>query len=586
MTLPPMTPVSVILDNHEGQDLLAKYLPELLDSPYVNLIRDMPLEEFIDRPEIGLNDTVKAELWAELHTLNDASLHIAPPSEKVFEPDLGYEDATTTGTAQATFPTETPRWSTYEIELRGPSHGNPFIDVELTARFTNGDVSVEVGGFYDGDGVYRVRFLPQVEGRWTFRISSTARSLDSVSGSFDCVPALPVSHGPVGVVDGFHFAHADGTRYAPIGTTAYAWTHQNEQLEQQTLRTLAATPFNKVRMCVFPKSYVYNENEPRFYPFEGKPHAWDTTLFRPEFFRHLENRIRDLDMLGIQADLILFHPYDRWGFSALGRAGNDRYAAYLTRRLAAFPNVWWSMANEYDLMRSQTIDDWERLATIVRDNDHVGHLQSIHNFQTFYDYSRPWITHCSVQRIDAYRTAENTTEWRGTWSKPVVIDECGYEGDLEQAWGNLTGKELVRRAWEGAVRGGYVAHGETYTNERNELWWSKGGTLVGSSPERMGFLARLIAESPTGTLEPVDLGRISGDLPWGGVDGRYYLGYLGLGQSRFCTIDLPGGGDFTIDVIDTWGMAIERVPGIHSGTVRVALPARPYTALRLIRVED
>ena len=34
-------------------------------------------------------------------------------------------------------------------------------------------------------------------------------------------------------------------------------------------------------------------------------------------------------------------------------------------------------------------------------------------------------------------------------------------------------------------------------------------------------------------------------------------------------------------MIDTWNMTIEEVPGIHSGTVRVALPARPYMALRL-----
>ncbi|MCZ2151499.1 MAG: hypothetical protein LC126_27470 [Bryobacterales bacterium] len=33
------------------------------------------------------------------------------------------------------------------------------------------------------------------------------------------------------------------------------------------MRTLAA-PFNKMRMCIFPKSYAFNENEPVYYPFE------------------------------------------------------------------------------------------------------------------------------------------------------------------------------------------------------------------------------------------------------------------------------------------------------------------------------
>jgi hypothetical protein len=74
----------------------------------------------------------------------------------------------------------------------------------------------------------------------------------------------------------------------PVGTTAYVWTHQGDELEEQTLRTLAESPFNKPRMCVFPKAFLYNTNEP-----------------------HLERRIGEPARLGIEADLILFHPYVR-----------------------------------------------------------------------------------------------------------------------------------------------------------------------------------------------------------------------------------------------------------------------------------
>ena len=54
--------------------------------------------------------------------------------------------------------------------------------------------------------------------------------------------------------------------------------------------------------------------------------------------------------------------------------------------------------------------------------------------------------------VDVYRTSENVDAWRRDWGKPVVVDECGYEGDLDHGWGNLTAEELVRRCWEGAVR--------------------------------------------------------------------------------------------------------------------------------------
>ena len=72
--------------------------------------------------------------------------------------------------------------------------------------------------------------------------------------------ALPTAHGPVMVRNQHHFAYADGTPHFPFGTTCYAWVHQSEDLQRQTLETLRTAPFNKIRMCVFPKSYEYNHN--------------------------------------------------------------------------------------------------------------------------------------------------------------------------------------------------------------------------------------------------------------------------------------------------------------------------------------
>lgn len=65
------------------------------------------------------------------------------------------------------------------------------------------------------------------------------------------------------------FAYADGTPYYPFGTTAYAWIHQTAALRSATLQTLAEGPFNKIRMCLFPKNYSFNAQEPELFPFEG-----------------------------------------------------------------------------------------------------------------------------------------------------------------------------------------------------------------------------------------------------------------------------------------------------------------------------
>jgi len=139
--------------------------------------------------------------------------------------------------------------------------------VKFGATFRLGYRVVEAEGFYDGSGEYRVRFMPDSPGQWSYATRSNRRELDGKSGKFICVPNSASNHGPVRVRNTYHFGYEDGTPYLPFGTTSYAWTHQGDRLEEQALQTLRGSPFNKMRMCVFPKSYVYNANEPQYYPF-------------------------------------------------------------------------------------------------------------------------------------------------------------------------------------------------------------------------------------------------------------------------------------------------------------------------------
>ncbi|WP_426226344.1 DUF5605 domain-containing protein [Pseudarthrobacter sp. DSP2-3-2b1] len=581
--LSPDSSLSKVLDHREARAILEKYLAGILNSPMLQQLKELPISQVMGlNAELANRPDELANLWRQLANLPKARSHLKVVHPRT--PMRDYEPSSVgKASASTSYADSAACWDVFEVVIDGPGHGNPFTDVDLTAVFAHANSSEQrIGGFYDGDGTYKVRFMPDKPGNWTFRTSSNARSLDGIEGSFDCSAPSPGNLGPVKVADKFHFAHADGRRYSPIGTTAYAWTHQPAEVQERTLQTLAGSPFNKIRMCVFPKSYLFNANEPDLFPYERTADGWDFTRFKPEFFRHLEGRIQQLAALGIEADLILFHAYDRWGFSDMGAYADDQFVRYVVRRLAAHRNIWWSLANEYDLLRTKTTDDWERMAEVITTNDPTGHLLSIHNCFGFYDYSKPWITHASTQRIDVYRTAENTDQWRETWGKPVVIDECAYEGDIDQGWGNITGEEMVRRFWEGAVRGGYVGHGETYLNESEELWWSKGGNLVGSSPERIGFLAEILEQAPGGVLDPLPG---DWDAPRGGVPGVLELIYFGFNRPSYRTIMLPPDTACTVDIIDTWNMTIETLDGQRSGIFRVALPARQYMAIRLNMVE-
>jgi len=463
------------------------------------------------------------------------------------------------------------KWDFFELTLNGPQNGNPFTDVSINAIFTQDNRTIKVTGFYDGNGLYKIRFMPDEEGEWSYITASNSKKLDAVQGSFRCKSPSPGNNGPVQVTDKYHFSYANGTPYFQYGTTCYAWVHQTEELQQQTLETLKKSPFNKIRMCVFPKDYVYNKNEPSFYPFELDNNGNnDFTRFDPEFFRHFEKRIRQLMELGIEADIILFHPYDRWGYAKMDAKTDDFYLRYVVSRLSAFRNVWWSMANEFDFMRNKKMSDWDRFFQIVYETDPYGHLRGIHNGTVWYEHAKPWVTHASIQTSDFSIAAS----LREKYGKPVVYDECRYEGNIPRRWGNISAEQMTQNFWLGIIGGVYTGHGETYLHPQDILWWSKGGVLHGQSPARIAFLKKIINEAPIKQFENFD--QYSG-----GREGLYYLYYFGDKKPDSWFFDLPGWRNYKIDLIDTWNMTITPLGDKFEGQFTITLPGKPYMAVRI-----
>lgn len=489
---------------------------------------------------------------------------------------------------------KTPVFEIFELTCPGPRGGNPFTDVTLTAEFSLSQRIVKVRGFYDGEGTYKIRFMPDIPGTWSYRTESNRQELDGTVGLFQATKA--VSHGPVHVHNVHHFAYADGTSYFPFGTTCYAWIHQSDELQRETLETLKTSPFNKIRMFVFPKHYEYNHNEPPLYPFERSAEGVND-FSRPnvKFFQHLEQRISDLSAIGIVADLILFHPYDRWGYQSMSAQQDDFYLRYVLARLSAYANVWWSMANEFDLMKAKTVGDFDRMFHIVEQEDPFSHLRSIHYSRVEYDYSHPWVTHASHQ-ASSFKDAPEQIAKLG---KPILFDEVEYEGNLNRRWGNLDGNELVYRFWRGLIHGAYVTHGETMLaadakmteDETPTLWWSHGGKLRGTSPAGIGFLRKLVEETVASNntahagLEPQPKPYYDSAIAYG-ADGKpaTILYFFDQHRPLWYEFPLPKEGGYTADYIDPTAMTITPLPGRYSGQSKLRLGAKMYQALRFRRV--
>lgn len=482
--------------------------------------------------------------------------------------------------------------------------------VEPCAVFTNGKTKKSVPAFKNGTGKYTVRFMPQEEGVWEYQISLGG---EDVRGEFECTGNTGNNHGMV-AAQGFHFCYADGSKYIPIGTTCYAWVHQTEELQEQTLSTLAGAPFNKIRMCVFPKSMPYNNNDPDHYPFYKKEDgSWDIGSPDPEFWNNLDRRIAELMELGIEADVILYHPYDRWGFAELSQEESLAYLEYCIARLSAYRNIWWSLANEYEVIYKKTSADWDEYGEMLSEKDIYGHLVSIHNILQPHVKKR-WMTHCSIQSGDLNKIAS----WKKQYQIPVIIDECGYEGDLPYGWGSLSAFEMVHRFWWTTCKDGFCTHGETFHREDEVLWWAKGGSLYGESVPRIAFLKEFLYSlpgdwsSPEHVIENPNVDEMNEEalaqqemfrnllqmIPENDRENfmantspmvikgeRFSLEYYGRTCPVYQQFSLKEDRKYRIEVIDIWEMTKSLAAEGVSGSVKIGLPAKEGIAVFITEIE-
>ena len=508
------------------------------------------------------------------------------------------------------------QYQMFELQFVGTEPVSSYVQVDVTATFTvnqgREDAAVTtVKGFYSGNGIYKVRFYPAIAGTYHWKVEGVV----SGEGTKECTPSVKKNAGIVRAED-THFVYDGGAYFKPFGTTIYAMNHQEQNLIDTTMKTLSTAPFNKVRHCIFPKHYEFNHNNPEYYPFSFKDQA-KPDVHHPdfEFWDHFEEGIFKLAEMGIQSDLILFHPYDdldNWGFSQMTQEDNLVYLDYAMRRFSAIPQVWWSMANEYDLCTKKTMEDWYELEDFIYANDPYHHLLSNHQIFEAYDFSREHITHQCMQTTLFYKAED----WMKEFNKPLIYDECCYEGDLENDWGNISGFEMVNRFWMANAEGAYATHGEVFLSDDEILWWAKGGVLKGESTARIAFLKEIMDELP-GVLEPhsepsgfaeyiasqpperlaemanspiakrfmnksefdklVDETKSKNYM--GHIGNDIFLYYFGRHCNRQATIKLPEEYKYQIEVIDAWEMTRKVVLTDVSGKVVVPLAGKEGMAV-------
>jgi hypothetical protein len=151
---------------------------------------------------------------------------------------------------------------------------------------------------------------------------------------------------------------------------------------------------------------------------------------------------------------------------AHGSEEEKLFFTWLVARYAAYPNVIWDFSkeahNEKDLGYKQ------RLLKFIRDTDPYHHLMTVHDDDKVNDAGE-------YDQLNDFRADQQHGKWhdvilrqrtRRQW--PVVNVEYGYEhgpeGINDKTYNVVQSpEEVLRRAWEIQMAGGYTAYYYTYT---------------------------------------------------------------------------------------------------------------------------
>jgi hypothetical protein len=491
-------------------------------------------------------------------------------------------------------PVEVPRWEMHEFTVRGRNFaGNPFCDAVLAGGFTapTGKTNT-IEGFYDGEDTWRLRFAPDEEGNWRYRLHCETAGIFQ-DGEFRCT--APRGRGFIRVhpQNPYAFAYADGEPFFPMGDTCYGLYDDSPitpALRREYLDTRRHQRFNFVRMSVG-HSEARAAADPAFWAWGGTPTKPDFDRFNPIFFRGLDGLFRDLQASGMNVELLLLNFYRRpfTDTSQWTPARERLWIHYVLARYAAFNNVFlWTLANEYEthpdgqyrLDRPGDVEWAKAIARLVKQLDPYRHPVTVHPVVSASthgssprdSFDAPWrigeffgeeaaldvLSQQTGQSGEGVVWNEQLQSWVGDdpnlvaslradrrFNKPVLNTESGYE----YLRGHSTEKKQVhhtdkvrRSAWRIVCAGGYFAGGFHGTIGHSDVWnridapnrYTFTVQDEGAGAQ-LGALYDFFTALPFWRLQPFD-----------GVTGESAVALAE--SSHFYVVYLPRGGKTTVDL--------------------------------------
>jgi hypothetical protein len=516
-----------------------------------------------------------------------------------------------------------PQWTMHEFAVNGNTLAeNPFTGTSLVGKFTSpSGKSKTMRGFYDGGNTWRLRFVPDEQGEWSYELRGEGVDINQ-RGKIDCTSSR--EHGFIHIhpQNQFAFATDDGTPFFPMGDTCYGLHDDSpitDELRATYLQTRRAQHFNFVRMHVG-GSYEHAQKDLAYWAWGGTPQNPDLDRFNPAFFQRLDKLLVQMRGSGMNAELILLNFYRRpFTQTEIWTPARERlWLRYLLARYSAFDNIFmWTISNEYEThpdgrYRLDVPGDIEwvkETARFIKENDPYHHMVTVHPVVSSTaqgksprdPFELPWQIGRFYGKEDALDILSQQTGQKGdgtTWNvqlqcwegddanlvaslqadlrygKPVLNTENGYEylRDAPNEKKQVHHTDKVRRSsWRIVCGGGYFAAGFHGTIGHSDVWnridapnhYTFRVESEGAAPQ-LGYLYQFFSALPFWKMHPYE--GVNGNAVVLAEKGKTYVAFFPHGGEA--SLDLTGAGKMELNWFNPRTGEFGKAERIKGGDVR------------------
>lgn len=268
-------------------------------------------------------------------------------------------------------------WNQAELSFHSDKcYDNPFLDVELSAVFTNnsGD-TITRPAFWDGGDLWKVRFAPTKLGKWNYKI--TGETVNNFKGNKSGFVNAVKYTGNLSIYkNGFlkispnnrHLVYDNGIPFFYLADTH--WFLPLEKWDE------CNAPNCKSQFKFMADKRIRQEFTVYQVQMNGTKLVEDSvTSVDVEAFRDID---RKFDYLASKGFVINTSIGSAHNFALiLGKKGAERLAKYWVARYGAYPVIWMT-AQEVDLDKHKYLEIWKAAAKTIDKFDDYQHPHTAH----------------------------------------------------------------------------------------------------------------------------------------------------------------------------------------------------------------